>query len=226
MAKIQGILPIYDPETKRILGAFLLPYAKTFNGDETTHNIDFPSTTDPTNTVPVQKIEPDYQPVNSSRKAVDWFMAAVFTDAEIRSGYYKQFKNFSPIEDMAPSSEWVGAASHSQGQFRVNWGALVTGLESGFDTGAQNELAPRNTIAPTLGATAANADVTVGLGTWVGDGGSTIIYAWFLDGVLQGDTDNTFHTPVGSTGAKLRCRVTKTLAGYAGSALSNEITIS
>lgn len=225
MAKIQGILPIYDPATKRILGAFALPLAKTFDGTETTHNIDAPTADGPTNTVPVQKIEPDYQPINPERKEVDWFMAAVFPDADIRSGAYKNWKNFASLEDMAPTSEWTGAASGPQ--FRVNWGALVSGLESGFATGAVNELAPRNTVAPVASGTGTvGQTLSVTTGTWTAGGSITYAYQWLRGGVvIAGANANTYLLVAGDSGTTVSCRVTATYSGYSNAATSNGIAV-
>jgi hypothetical protein len=224
MAKTQGILPIYDPATKRILGAFTLAYSKTFTGDEVAHNIDPPNASTSANTVPVQKIMPDYQPVNKDRKEVDWFMAAVFPDAVIRSGGYKNYKNFAPIEDMAPSVEWVGAASHSMGQLRYEKGSLLRGIESGFSTGAPN-LKPVNTVAPTItGTMTAGQTLSINQGTWTEDAGRTVTYQWKKNGANVATTA-TYVVPAGSVGHLVSCEVTHTFGGESTTVVTLERTI-
>jgi hypothetical protein len=212
MPMTQGILPIYDPATKRILGAYTLAYSLYFVGNETTANIDPPNAAGPSNTVPVQKIVPGNPPINRDRKQVAEFMAAVFTDAEIRSGYYKQFKNFAPIEDMAPDMEITGAASGPQ--FRFAPGNLLRGLESGFTTGA-TPLKPVNTVAPTITGTMTAAQVlSINQGTWLEDAGRTVTYQWKLNGV-NGVTTATYTVPGASVGQVVTCEVTHTFAGQA-----------
>lgn len=225
MAKIQGILPVYDPATKRILGAFILPLAKTFDGTETTHNIDAPNTAGPTNTVPVQKIIPNYQPINPQRKEVDWYMAAVFPDADVRSGAYQNWKNFATIQDVGPDSEWTGAASGPQ--FRVNWGALINGLEMGFATGAVNELAPRNTVAPVASGTGTvGQTLSVTNGTWTAGGAITYAYQWLRAGVvIAGANAATYLLAAGDSGKTVSCTVTATYSGYSNAATSNGIAV-
>jgi hypothetical protein len=210
MAKIQGVLPVYHPATKRILGAFNLALSKTFTGDETTTNIDAPNAADATNTVPVMKVVPNYQTINPERKAVDWYMAVPVSDADARSGAYKNWKNFATIEDMAPSSEWTGAASGPQ--FRVNWGNLINGLESGFITGAP-VAKPANTVAPTITGTMTAAQVlSINQGTWTENAGRTVTYQWKLDGVA-GVTTATYTVPAASVGKIVTCDVTHTYGG-------------
>jgi hypothetical protein len=211
MPVTQGVLPIYDPATKRILGAFALAYSKTFNGDEVTHNIDAGvSAASSANTVPVRKVEPDYQAINKDRKEVSWFMAAVFSDADIRSGAYKNWKNFAPIEDMAPSSEWVVSAGGTQ--YRVNWGNLIRGIESGFSTGAPN-LKPVNTVAPTItGTMTATSTLSINQGSWTEDPGRTITYSWKKNGVVVG-TAATYVIPSGVVGHIIICEVTHSFGG-------------
>lgn len=225
MAKIQGILPVYDPATKRILGAYLLPMAKTFQGNETQHNIDAPTADGPTNLVPVAKVSPNYQPINGTRKETDWFMAAVFTDAQIRSGYYKQFKNFQAIADMAPDVEITGAASGYQ--IRYTKGSLITGLEGDFSTGAVNELAPRNTVAPAVtGTNTVGSTLTTTNGTWTAGGAITYAYQWLRAGVnIAGANAATYLLVAGDSGKTITCRVTATYSGYPASADSNGIAV-
>jgi hypothetical protein len=225
--KIQGILPVYDPARKMILGAYLLPMTKTFDGTETQHNINAPAATDATNTVPVQKISPNYQPINANRKESDWFMAAVFTDAQIRSGYYKQFKNFQFIADMAPDAEWVNAASHSMGQLRYSKGALITGLEGDFSTGVVNELAPRNTVAPAATGTATvGSTLSVTTGTWTAGGAITYTYQWLRAGiVIPSANAATYLLVAADSGKTISCTVTATYSGYPAGATSNGIAV-
>lgn len=141
--KTQGILPIYDPRRKQMLGIFLLPYSKTFTGDETQHNISFPDPSGPTNLVPVQKISLQGFSSNRQVKHNDWFMAAVFSYDEIRLQMYRGYANFYSLDDVAPRNEWVCCHSHS-GQLREYLGPLLRGQMEDFTTGAPNE----DTLAP------------------------------------------------------------------------------
>lgn len=208
--KIQGILPVYHPKTKRILGCFNLALSKTFDGTEVSTNIDAPNAADATNTVPLVKVSPNYQPIVPTRRETDWFMAVPVSDVDARSGAYKNWKNFSPIVDNAPDSEWTGAASGAQ--FRVNWGNLINGLEAGFITGAP-VAKPANTVAPTITGTMTTGQVlSINQGTWVENAGKTITYQWKLDGVAT-VTTATYTVPAASVGKVVTCDVTHTYGG-------------
>lgn len=225
MAKIQGILPVYDPLRKKILGAYLLPRSKTFTGSETQQNIDKPNADGPTNLVPVQQVFPNMQPINGTRKETDWFMAAVFTADQISSGYYKQFKNFQTIADMAPDLDITGAATGYQ--YRFTKGALVTGLEGDFSTGAVNELAPVNTVAPAVTGTGTVGNtLTSTTGTWTAGGSITYAYQWLRAGVnISGANASTYLLAAGDSGKTITCRVTATYSGYPASADSNGVAV-
>lgn len=227
MSKVQGTLPVYNPATKKIVGAFSLAYAKTFTGNETQFNIDHPTADGPTNLVPVQQIFPNMQPINGNSKESDWFMAVVFPDADYRSGAYRNWKNFQDISAMAPSIEWVGAASHSMGQLRYTKGSLIVGIEGDFSTGAVNELAPVNTVAPVASGTGTvGQTLSVTNGTWTAGGAITYTYQWLRAGiVIAGANAATYLLVSADSGKTVSCTVTATYSGYPAGATSNGIAV-
>lgn len=235
MAKIQGVLPIYDPLRKTILGSYLLPFAKTFVGSETQFNINKPAADGPSNLVPVQKISPNYQnnqPVDADHVEIDWFMAAVFTDAQIRSGYYRNFPNYQFITDQQPVASWVSPASHSMGQLRAYKGPLIVGLEGSFQTGAVNELAPTNSVAPVVTGTGTVGQIlSTTNGTWAAAGSIVYTYQWFRAGVLiTGATAATYLLVAGDSGKTVTCNVTATYTdanpfSYPNTVASNGIAV-
>jgi hypothetical protein len=133
----QGILPVYDTTTKKILGYYLLPYQKTFVGNETTHNVNFPAAGNASNTVPVQKIEPVQMDINGSRRQQNDFMAAVFTREQVRLGHYKCYPNFVDINAVVPKVTWTASEMAARGI--ENWGLVIKGLEVSFKTAATDE---------------------------------------------------------------------------------------
>lgn len=228
MSKVQGTLPIYDYATKRILGSYNLPYAKTFEGDEETHCVDFPNTPDDSNTVAVAKILSENTPINGSRRNNDWYMAAVFSAEDIRIRAYRGIKNFVDLKGTLPSFGWQGATSNPN-QFNDFNGVLIEGLEKSFSTGAPNEDAPLNTSAPEIeeGSVFEGGTATADKGTWSApDEPITYTYQWYLNGVaVLDETDVTFVAPGGSFGQDLYFVVTAHYAGYSTSAQSNTLEI-
>jgi hypothetical protein len=138
MTILQGLLPIYETRTKRILGVYVLPYAKTFVGNETSHNVNFPAASTSANTVPVQKIEPVQMDINNDRRQQDWFMAAVFTHEQIRLGVHTSYPNYRSINEYNNLKRWSAPSSHPN-RFVETIGAVLKGLAFSFDTGAPNE---------------------------------------------------------------------------------------
>lgn len=225
MAKVQGILPVYDPLTKRILGAYNLPAAKNFEGNETTHCTAFPATPSATNTVPVQKITPPTHIQNQQERFNDWFMAAVFTAQQVKDKAYEGFPNFARIEDMQPDARWRGPESNP-GQLNYYNGPLLTGLLEGFGTGAPNELAPRYTVAPTQGGSnVVGGTATSTAGTWVEDGSTVVTRQWLLNDVAIGGATNATVTVPNNVGSTLKLRITHTFGVYVTTFVTAGVTI-
>jgi hypothetical protein len=138
VGKPQGLLPVYDPLRKQILGAYLMDWTHNFTGEETEHNLGFPNPSDASNTVQVMKVTPENKSINNQRLTGGWFMAAVFTHAEIRDKAYRGYKGYYDIDDIKPTNEWICCHSHPN-QSREYTGPVIMGIERTFETGKDNE---------------------------------------------------------------------------------------
>lgn len=135
MAKRQGRLPAINPRTGKILGIYTLRYEYDFIGTETTFNLTSEEDANSGfNMVNVQKIMPNTATNAPGKRVSDWYMAAVFTDEEIRNGVYREKEGFASVNEAAPS-DFVSSPAGSANHRRHQDGAIMQGLAGSYATG-------------------------------------------------------------------------------------------
>jgi hypothetical protein len=211
MSYTQQYLPIYNPETKIIMGMFNLGANVDFVGDEETYDLGDAE-------VAVQLVTPTPSLI---RKVNPAYMAAVFTREEFRLMQHRCSSKFTEVNDNLPA--YGNRSTGALNNIRDNYdGAIVAGLAESFGVGLAN-LVPQISVAPLISGTATEGEtLTTTNGTWTN---SPVSYTrkWFRNGLeIAGQTGLTYVLTLADVGALITTYVTATNArGTNGAASSN-----